>query len=123
MAARFCCLIGQFSPMNGPSLVSRWRAAAVAILLISVAAPFAEAQQTTGVLRGQILDPGNAVVPKVAVTLTGPDATTRSAQADEAGTFVFLGQPEGAYSVRVLAPGFAAFEQQLALAGGRITTM
>jgi hypothetical protein len=100
---------------------------AVATSLLILAATgvlsFAAAQQTTGVLRGQILDPANASVPKVAVSVTGPGNAARSTQTDEMGTFVFLGLTEGDYTVRAAAAGFAPFEQNLSLPSGRITTL
>jgi hypothetical protein len=91
-------------------------------LLASIVTPYAAAQ-TTGVLRGQVLDPANAAIPKAAITLAGPDNVSRTAQADESGAFTLLGLPEGAYSLRVSAVGFNAVEQKLTLAGGRITTV
>jgi hypothetical protein len=109
--------------VNGRDLMLKWFPAAVATLVVLALATFAAAQQTTGVLRGQILDPANASVPKVAVTVTGPDNITRTTQSDDGGAFVFLGLLEGGYSVRASAAGFAAFEQQLNVPSGRITTL
>ena len=93
-------------------------------ILVVVMADLAKSQpQTGGVLRGQVLDPANAVVPRVAIVVTGPGNEARNAQADETGSFVFLGLPEGSYSVRASAPGFANFEQNFALPAGRVTTL
>jgi len=103
--------------------MSQWFLGVLALPVLLMPMPFAAAQQATGVLRGQILDPANAAIPKVAVTVTGPGESARTTQSDDSGAFVFLGLPEGAYSVRASAPGFAPFEQKLALPGGRVTTV
>jgi len=89
--------------------MSQWFLGVLALPVLLMPMPFAAAQQATGVLRGQILDPANAAIPKVAVTVTGPGESARTTQSDDSGAFVFLGLPEGAYSVRASAPGFAPF--------------
>src|SRR5947209_7031827 len=74
------------------------------VLLLSVCAL---AQRTTGTLRGQVLDPQNAVVPNAKVTASN-EATgvVQTTVTTSAGTYVFPTLPPGQYSVKVDTPGF-----------------
>lgn len=81
------------------------------------------AAQTTGVLRGQVLDPSGASIPNATVSVTAPNNPARNATSDSAGNFSIQGLPPGAYAVRVSAAGFGTFERTLELAGGRVTAL
>jgi hypothetical protein len=76
------------------------------IFVISVA--LSAAAQSTGSLRGQVLDPSGAVVPGAAVTLT-QGATTLSEQSGNDGVYLFKAVPPGSYALTVEAGGFAIF--------------
>jgi len=80
--------------------------------------------QGSASLRGQVLDPSGAGVPKASVTVTGPLNTVKVAETDNTGNYTLAGLPNGAYTVRVAASGFALFEKTgLDLLGGRATTL
>src|SRR5579863_103412 len=79
--------------------------------------------QTTGGVRGQVLDPSGAAIPNARITVTGPNRAAKTAVADESGNFTLVGLPPGAYTVRATAPGFAPFERKLDIVDGRITVL
>ncbi|MGC2398160.1 MAG: carboxypeptidase regulatory-like domain-containing protein [Acidobacteriaceae bacterium] len=72
--------------------------------------PSAAIAQSTGSLRGQILDPTGAVVPGATVTLTqGP--AVKTAQSGGDGVYSFKVLSPGSYTLEVQAAGFAAFSK------------
>ena len=79
------------------------------VSLLSVC-PWALAQDPTGVLEGQILDPSSAAVHQASVTAqnaqTGFKATQRSAPD---GGFHFSSLPVGDYELRIAADGFTPY--------------
>jgi len=91
-------------------------------LWLCATALLGQGQQGAG-LRGQIIDPSGAVIPNATVTLTGPNGVERHGVADATGVFLFLGLSPGNYTVRTIAPGFSAAENQLNLTGSRITDL
>ncbi len=80
------------------------------LFFILVACPWAYAQDPTGVLEGQILDPSSAAIVQASVTAqnaqTGFTATQRSTSA---GVYHFSSLPVGDYSLRITAGGFTPF--------------
>jgi len=69
------------------------------------------AQETTGTLRGRIVDPQGLALPGVSVTVTGPQgAKTITSESDGRFNVPFL--TPGAYSVRAELQGFKAAEQR-----------
>ena len=80
--------------------------------------------QTPGSLRGQVLDPSGAAVPKAAVTVTGPNGLVKVAVADNDGAYAIAGLPAGQYTIRVTATGFTLYEKAgVELTGGRPATL
>ncbi len=79
--------------------------------IILVCAPLTFAQDPTGKLQGQIVDPSGASVPKAAISVrniaTGFVAKEQSARD---GSFYFSFLPVGEYVLHVNAPGFAAYD-------------
>jgi hypothetical protein len=79
----------------------------VAIVLFSACAL---AQRTTGTLRGQVLDPQGAVVPKAKVTVTNQGTgVATTVQTTSAGTYNLPALIPGRYSVNVEAAGFKTY--------------
>ena len=79
-------------------------AALVAICLCAVQA---QAQRTTGTLRGQVLDPAEAVVPGATVTATNQDTSvSKTTATTSAGEYVFPDLLPGKYTVSVEGSGF-----------------
>lgn len=70
----------------------------------------AEAQHTTGALRGQVLDPAGAAISGAAVTVTN-EATgvTQTITTSSAGTFEFPSMLPGSYTVAVVAKSFKKY--------------
>ena len=74
--------------------------------LLAVAS--AAGQTTSGTIRGRILDPQGAPVPKVAVTVTGQgNGLIRTVSTDADGTFVVSNLPPGTVDLAAVAAGFA----------------
>jgi hypothetical protein len=73
--------------------------------------PVAFQAQTQGSLRGRVLDPSGAAIPKAAITVTGSNQSVRAVESDNTGSYTVLGIPPGEYAVRVSAPGFGIYEQ------------
>ena len=79
--------------------------------------------QSLGTLRGTVLDPSGAAVPKATVTATGPNNTVKVAQTDDSGAYAITGLPPGAYTVRIIATGFTLLEKTgVNVPGGRALT-
>ncbi len=93
----------------------------VSCLVLSSAALMAQAP---GSLRGQVLDPSGAAIPKATVTATGPNGVVKVAQTGDDGSFTIAGLPPGRYTVRILATGFTLVEKtDLDVPSGRAITM
>ncbi len=58
----------------------------------------------TAILRGQVTDESGAVVPGAKVSLRGTSGGAKSATADEAGAYTFVGLTPGDYTVQASAP-------------------
>ncbi|MDW5265207.1 MULTISPECIES: TonB-dependent receptor [Acidobacteriaceae] len=84
-----------------PSLLTK----AILLGTLLFAFSLAATAQTTGGLRGQVLDPSGAVVPGATVTLT-KDATVLTAPSGNDGNYSFRDVPAGAYSLTIDAQGF-----------------
>jgi hypothetical protein len=81
------------------------------VLLLALLLSTAVVAQPTASVRGTILDPSGAAVPKASVTVTGPNNVVKVAETDENGAFTIVGIPGGTYTVRVSAPGFNLLEK------------
>lgn len=80
-------------------------------LLLSLAP--AEAQRTTGTLRGQVLDPQGAAVPDAKVSATNQDTKVSSdTTTTSAGTYNFPSLVPGLYTVNIEAKGFRGIIQK-----------
>src|SRR5215471_6550015 len=72
-----------------------------------------QAQVTTGVIQGAIIDESGAAVPGARVEAKNLDTNfTRSQDSDAGGRFAFLQMPPGRYTVTVSKMGFATIVQQ-----------
>lgn len=80
-------------------------------------------QSTNGTLRGRVADIAGAIIIGADVTVTGPDGAERKAQTNQSGEVVFS-LPPGKYTVRVINPGFALYENtEVNVAGGHSLTL
>ena len=83
---------------------------ALAALLLS--ASFLSAQSTYGGLRGQVTDPGGAIIANAKVSLTNAGTNdTRSTITSGTGEYVFNQVIPATYSVAVESPGFKKFSR------------
>ena len=74
--------------------------AACAVLALALAAPAAEAQQTTGNITGRVLDAQGAAVPGVTVTAKNPETGfTRTDVSDAEGIYRLTALPVGTYDI------------------------
>ncbi len=87
------------------------------VLAVALTVWSALAQQTGGTLRGTMTDDSGAVIPAATITLTGA-GTTKTAQTQADGTYVFQGLAPGQYTVHVTFPGFAPVNTPVTIAAG-----
>ncbi len=87
-----------------------------AMLMMALAVSFAtplRAQETTASLRGTVLDPSGAGVPKAEVTAVQTETgLTRTMQTDDRGAYVLVSLPIGHYRLEASAKGFRRFAQE-----------
>ena len=85
--------------------------AACAVLALALAAPPAEAQQTTGTITGRVLDDQGAAVP--GVTVNGKNTETgftRTDVSDAEGIYRLTALPVGTYDITAELQGFSRFD-------------
>ena len=70
------------------------------------------AQSTSGTLRCQVNDPSGGLVTQATVLVTSATGQTQAVQGNKDGIYEFKGLAPGKYSVKVIAKGFAPYEQQ-----------
>src|SRR5262252_2498180 len=91
-------------------VLSKWALFAVCALTISFSA---RAQETTGSIRGTILDASGGTVSGATVSATQIETgLARSSSTDSTGTFLILALPVGHYRVEADAKGFRKFVQE-----------
>ena len=79
-------------------------------------------QAVSGSLRGQVVDPSGAAIARADVVLTPSAASSAliKTQTDGQGAYEFKGLAPGQYSLTVVAPGFAVYENDnVAVAAGQ----
>jgi len=86
--------------------------------------PVANAQETTGGIKGYVKDKTGGTVAGAEVEISGPALLRpRKAQADSAGYFYFQLLPPGDYVLTVTAPGFRTYKQTgIQLSAGKLPT-
>src|ERR1700674_898845 len=86
--------------------------------------PLANAQETTGGIKGYVKDKTGATVAGAQVELSGSALLTpRKAESDSAGYFYFQLVPPGEYTLTVTAKGFRSYKQTgIELSAGKLPT-
>jgi YbbR domain-containing protein len=80
------------------------------------------AQSTNGSIRGTVLDPSGALVPRAQVTVSNASGFSRTLKSDATGNFDVAHLAPGSYSVSIQANGFTpALEGGVQVAGDKIT--
>jgi TonB family protein len=91
--------------------------AALLAVTVTIAA-FAPAQGSFSTLRGSIIDPMNAALPRVTLVLTNAQRESKyEVRSDSAGRYEFVGLPPGDYVLTAQLAGFAKYEGRLTMAG------
>ena len=99
------------------------RSLLVAVCVFSLCVPVGLAQQRAGLLRGQVSDELGALVVGATVTLAGADGSEKTATTNNEGVYMFNPVAPGAYTLRVVAPGFGLYEEaNLSVASAQRTT-
>jgi len=88
-----------------------WIVFAALLFAAALLAGEARAQEATGTLRGQVTDPSGAAVVDATVLVTTPSGAATTASTNKEGFYEVKGLAPGKYGVKVIAPGFAAFEK------------
>jgi len=98
---------------------------ALAMALTMTSSAWGQAQITTGVIQGTVLDASGAVVPGATVEVRNLDTNfTRTLNTNEDGRFVALQLPPGRYEATITKSGFAKLVQQnIALTVGQSVTL
>jgi hypothetical protein len=91
--------------------IAGWMAFALAFLLAASGSNASQAQTATGSVRGQVTDPSGAVLVNATVMVITPSGAAMTVTTNREGIFEVKGLAPGKYSVKVIAPGFAVFEQ------------
>jgi len=82
------------------------------------------AQTLFGILSGQITDPSGAVVTDAAVLLTMPSGESLDTTTNKEGWYEFKALAPGKYTLKIVAPGFAAFtKENVEIAAGQVQRM
>ena len=88
-----------------------WKILLVVVCLLSVFVHASFAQQRAGSLRGQVTDELGALVVGATVTLVAADGTQMNATTNNEGVYTFSGVATGAYTLRIVSPGFTPYEK------------
>ena len=106
-------------PQSFPKSISSSSAIAAILLLGWIA----YSQQPIAGVRGKVTDPSGALVGGTTVTFVSAQGAERKVSTDRQGAYSISNLPEGIYTVRASAPGFAQYEREnVELAAGRNTT-
>jgi hypothetical protein len=84
----------------------------MALVLTPLVASPLFAQTSTATLRCQVSDPSGGAVTEATVLVTSDTGQIQAVQGNKDGVYEFKGLAPGKYSVKVIAKGFALYEQQ-----------
>ena len=89
-------------------------------LFLLLAALPSNAQNQTGVIRGQVTDPSGASLVGATVLLTTPSGGSMDTTTNKDGIYEFKNLASGNYEIKAVAAGFAMFDKTgVALAAGQ----
>jgi hypothetical protein len=90
----------------------------ITLLFLGTAAAYSQTQSVTPpkatFVSGYVTDATGASIPKATIRLEAKEKSILSVIADQAGHFAIEAQP-GEYTLRVLSPGFATYQQSINL--------
>lgn len=100
--------------------LSRRLGAAALLGLLAVTIPVTSAvlaQGSFGSLSGAVVDPMNAAMPGVSITLTNAQNQSKyEVRSDRTGRYEFVGLPPADYTLEAQAPGFTALRRKVTIA-------
>ena len=102
--------------------LSRWFIATLLLLLQggTLGSIYAQQTLTSAALSGTVEDESGARVPKASISAKNLDRNQSwTTESDAAGRFQFLLLPVGPYELKIAAPGFAPYTNQLTLTLGQ----
>lgn len=85
---------------------------ALTLVLSLLCARDLRAQNATGSLRGQVIDPSGATVPNALVQVTTPNGRQLTATTNTSGAYERANLPPGRYTVEVAVKGFAPYKKE-----------
>jgi TonB family protein len=98
--------------------LTRRNAALTIVSCLAIAIPIAAAQAALSSISGVIVDPTNAVLPGVQLTLTNTQTGAKiEVQSSREGRYEFAGLPAGEYLFESKLPGFAAVTGKIVVTG------
>ncbi len=87
-------------------------------------APMWAQSTSTGTIAGTVTDPSGAVVNGATVTLTDTGTkSARQATTNDAGRYIFVDVPPGAYDLSIAKQGFSTTKTQVTVTVGVATTL
>ncbi len=95
------------------------RKAIFVFMIVALVAGAAYAQETTGEIRGVVLDPDGAALPGVTITIeNAANGISRTSISDARGAYRFPALPPGTYAVTATLDGFQTFKSSTTVALG-----
>ncbi|HEY6764184.1 MAG TPA: carboxypeptidase regulatory-like domain-containing protein [Candidatus Sulfotelmatobacter sp.] len=91
----------------------------IIFLVLCCFASLCPAQSPGGALSGQVTDPSGAAISGANVALTPATGTPLTTQTDGQGNYQIKGVPPGTYTLNVVAPGFALYENDNLVVAGQ----
>ena len=97
-----------------------WQIFLAAFIFVLFCSKVGFGQQSSGSLRGQVADELGGLIVGATVTAADANGVEKTATTDDEGRYSFSSLPPGRYTVRVVAPGFALYENaEVEIAAGR----
>ncbi|HKO97267.1 MAG TPA: carboxypeptidase regulatory-like domain-containing protein [Pyrinomonadaceae bacterium] len=95
----------------------KWSLAVLLVLTFSLSA---QAQQSSGTLRGKVADEFGGLIIGATVTVADQNGVEKTTTTDAEGNYAFPSLPPGRYTLRATAPGFSVYENtELEVTAGR----
>jgi len=112
-ASRICVNNGPRAPRGAYFEAILVLGSAVLCLLLMTGPAFGQGL-SSGTIRGSVLDPSGAVIKGATVEIRNPvTGYSRTVETDDQGNFELPNIPYNPYHVSVMAPGFAAYQQDV----------